>query len=55
MLFEKTLEKRKFLIEKLISRGIYKKDNTHLYELSLRDLEEEDHKTRSLKDKIDTN
>ena len=32
---------KKSLIEELISFGFYKKDNIHLFELSLADLEEE--------------
>ncbi|WP_338470906.1 Fur-regulated basic protein FbpA [Niallia sp. XMNu-256] len=41
-LFQDDLEKEKsLLIDKLIRRGIYKKDNTHLFELSLSDLEKE--------------
>lgn len=46
ILLEKTLEKKKFLIDQLISRGIYKKNNIHLYELRLRELEEEYLKTQ---------
>lgn len=38
--FEKAIEKKKsYLIDKLISHGIYKKDNIHLFELSLIQLE----------------
>ena len=41
-LFQEALEKKKsLLIGKLIRRGIYKKNNTHLFEFSLSDLEEE--------------
>ncbi len=41
-LFRKAIEKkRNFLINKLISRGIYKKNGVHLFELTLSDLEEE--------------
>jgi hypothetical protein len=41
-LLRKALEKRKhFLINKLISAGMYKKNDTHLFELNLTDLEEE--------------
>lgn len=47
VLYQRALEKKKhFLIDKLISRGIYKKNNTHLFELSLTDLEEEYHNIR---------
>jgi hypothetical protein len=33
--------KKEKLINKMIQSGIYKKDNKHLYELTLTDLEEE--------------
>jgi hypothetical protein len=42
-------EKRNFLINKLISRGAYKKNDTHLFELTLSDLEEEYNKMRNNK------
>lgn len=46
-LLREALEKKEnFLIDKLISQGIYKKNNTHLFELSLSDLEEEYNKIR---------
>jgi hypothetical protein len=34
-------KKRQLLIDKLIKSGVYKKNNKHLYEWTLRDLEEE--------------
>jgi len=41
-IFQKKLEqKKRDLIDKLISLGVYKKDKIHLFELSLEDLEEE--------------
>lgn len=47
-LFQEDLEKKKdLLIGKLICRGIYKKNNTHLFELSLSDLEEEYYKIQA--------
>lgn len=33
-------EKRQFLMEELLKLGVYKKDDKHLYELTLTDLEE---------------
>ena len=39
-------DKKKILIEELISFGFYKKDNIHLFELSLADLEEESKKLK---------
>ncbi|MET3319024.1 UNVERIFIED_ORG: hypothetical protein ABIC97_002119 [Peribacillus simplex] len=33
--------KKVFLINKLINEGIYKKNNTHLFEMTLSDLQEE--------------
>ncbi|MFI8493114.1 Fur-regulated basic protein FbpA [Peribacillus butanolivorans] len=33
--------KKVFLINKLIKEGIYKKNNTHLFEMTLSDLQEE--------------
>jgi hypothetical protein len=33
--------KKQYLINKLIKSGIYKKNNKHLYELTLSDLERE--------------
>lgn len=33
--------KKKHLINKLIKQGIYKKNNKHLYELTLNELEKE--------------
>ena len=48
--FRKAIEKRKnFLINQLINRGIYKKNDTHLFELILSDLEEEYNKMRNQK------
>ncbi|MGE7758474.1 Fur-regulated basic protein FbpA [Peribacillus sp. NPDC097895] len=42
ILLRKAIEnKRNFLINKLINEGIYKKNDTHLFELTLTDLEEE--------------
>lgn len=47
---QEALERKKnFLIEKLIRRGIYKKNNSHLFELSLSDLEDEYYKSRTNK------
>lgn len=41
-LLGKTIEsKRNYLINKLINAGIYKKKDSHLFELTLTDLEEE--------------
>ena len=41
-LLRKTIEsKRNYLINKLINAGIYKKKDSHLFELTLTDLEEE--------------
>nr|WP_263327428.1 Fur-regulated basic protein FbpA [Neobacillus sp. Marseille-Q6967] len=34
-------QKRQYLMEELLKRGIYKKDDKHLYELTLSDLEME--------------
>lgn len=34
-------KKRQLLIDKLIKSGVYKKNNKHLYEWTLSDLEEE--------------
>ncbi|PWT96356.1 MAG: Fur-regulated basic protein FbpA [Bacteroidetes bacterium] len=34
-------QKRQYLIEELIKSGIYKKNNKHLYEWTLSDLEKE--------------
>jgi hypothetical protein len=34
-------QKRQYLIDELIKSGIYKKNNKHLYEWTLSDLEEE--------------
>jgi hypothetical protein len=34
-------QKRKYLIDELIKSGIFKKNNKHLYEMTLSDLEEE--------------
>ncbi|MDQ0246706.1 hypothetical protein J2S09_004310 [Bacillus fengqiuensis] len=40
--FREAIEKRKsFLINQLVNRGVYKKNDTHLFELTLSDLEEE--------------
>lgn len=33
--------KKVFLINKLIEEGVYKKNNTHLFEMTLSDLQEE--------------
>ncbi len=50
ILQQEALERKKnFLIERLIRRGIYKKDNIHLFELSLSDLENEYDKSRTNK------
>ncbi len=47
-LFQEALEKKKsLLIGKLISRGVYKKNNTHLFELNLSDLEKEYNKIKN--------
>lgn len=49
-LLRKAVErKRNFLINKLISKGVYKKNDLHLFELTLSDLEEEYHKMRNNK------
>ncbi|WML53661.1 Fur-regulated basic protein FbpA [Neobacillus sp. PS3-12] len=41
LLKSKIQQKRQYLIEKLIKSGIYKKNNKHLYEWTLSDLERE--------------
>lgn len=42
ILLRKAIEKkRNFLINKLINEGVYKKNDIHLFELTLTDLEEE--------------
>ena len=45
-LVEPLKDKKKVLIEELISFGFYKKDNIHLFELSLADLEAESKKLK---------
>ncbi|MGM0878704.1 MAG: Fur-regulated basic protein FbpA [Bacillota bacterium] len=46
-LLRKAIEnKRLFLINRLISEGIYTENDTHLFELTLTDLEEEYNKIR---------
>jgi hypothetical protein len=37
-------KKRQFFISELIKMGVFKKEDKHLYELTLHDLEEEYHK-----------
>ncbi|UAL49711.1 Fur-regulated basic protein FbpA (plasmid) [Sutcliffiella horikoshii] len=40
-LLRKQVESRKtYIIEQLLRKGVYKKDNTQLYELTLNELEE---------------
>ncbi len=52
--FREAIEKRKiFLINQLINRGAYKKNDTHLFELTLSDLEEEYNKMRNKKEGVD--
>ncbi|MGC8230048.1 Fur-regulated basic protein FbpA [Pseudobacillus badius] len=41
LLHEAVQNRKEFIINQLLSRGIYKKQNTHLYELCLSDLERE--------------
>jgi hypothetical protein len=41
LLKSKIQQKRQYLIEELIKSGIYKKNNKHLYEWTLSDLERE--------------
>ncbi|MFS0765804.1 Fur-regulated basic protein FbpA [Peribacillus phoenicis] len=42
ILLRKAIEKkRNFLINKLINKGVYKKNDIHLFELTLTDLENE--------------
>ncbi|MGG4268339.1 Fur-regulated basic protein FbpA [Peribacillus simplex] len=52
ILLRKAIEKkRNFLINKLINEGVYKKNDVHLFELTLTDLEEEYIKIRKMEEK----
>lgn len=44
-------KKRDFLINKLINEGVYKKNDIHLFELTLTDLEKEYNKIRKIEEK----
>ena len=44
-------KKRDFLINKLINEGVYKKNDIHLFELTLTDLEKEYIKIRKIEEK----